>query len=163
MRHCKDCEPAQEIHFIAYMSVVLGYIDDPFFNLMELIFKNTAEAISDRISLPFFKLMIFFRLGYFSDQPDDKDSWRTKCFWEEATRRGIKMREFHLGPVRDGFVAEYKNPKTGENKMLIFDGLPRPGFEESASLKWMDNKGTMKIKFLKEGLPVAPGDRKSVV
>ena len=28
---------------------------------------------------------------------------------------------------------------------------------ESDSLKWMDNKGIMKIKFLKEGLPVADG------
>ena len=61
------------------------------------------------------------------------------------------MREFHLGPVRDGFVAEYKG------KTIIFDGLPRPGTEESKALKWMDNKGTMKRKFLKEGIPVAPG------
>ena len=32
-----------------------------------------------------------------------------------------------------------------------------PGNEESAALKWMDDKGIMKIKFLKEGLPVARG------
>jgi D-alanine-D-alanine ligase-like ATP-grasp enzyme len=151
MRHCKDCEPAQEIHWIAYLSVVLGWIDEPFFDLMEMIFKNTAEAISAKISIPFFKLMVALKLGYFSDKPDDKDTWRTKCFWEEARRRGIKMREFHLGPIRDSFVAEYKN------KIILFDGLPRPGLQESGSLKWMDNKGIMKTKFLKEGLPVAPG------
>ena len=151
MRHCKDCEPAQEIHFIAYLSVVFGWLDEPFFDLMELFFKSTAEKISNKITVPFFKTMVFLKLGYFSDQPDEKDTWRTKCFWEEATRRGIKMREFHLGPIRDGFIAEYKG------KTIIFDGLPRPGSQESASLKWMDNKGTMKIKFLKEGLPVAPG------
>ena len=151
MKHCKDCEPAQESHFIAYTSVVLGWIDEPIFGLMEILFKNTAEAISDRVSLPFFKLMVSLKLGYWSEKPDAKDTWRTKCFWEEATRRGIKMREFHLGPIQDGFVAEYKN------KTMIFDGLPRPGIEESDSLKWMDNKGIMKIKFLKEGLPVAKG------
>ena len=151
MKHCKDCEPAQEIHIIAYLSVVLGWLDGPFFDIMELIFKNTAEKISNKISLPFLKLMVFLKLGYWSDKPDDKDTWRTKCFWDEAMRRGIKMREFHLGPIRDGFVAEYKG------KVIIFDGLPRPGFAEAASLKWMDNKGIMKIKFLKEGLPVAPG------
>jgi D-alanine-D-alanine ligase-like ATP-grasp enzyme len=151
MKYCKDCEPAQEIHFIAYLSVVLGWLDEPFFDLMELFFKNTAEKISNKISIPFFKTMVFLKLGYFSDLPDDKDTWRTKCFWEEAMRRGIKMREFHLGPIRDAFVAEYKG------QTIIFDGLPRPGFKESSTLKWMDNKGIMKIKFLKEGLPVAPG------
>jgi len=151
MKHCKDCEPAQEIHMIAYMSVVFGWIDQPLFNLMEIIFKNTAEAISNKISLPFFKLMTFLKLGYYSDEPDAKDSWRTKCFWEEAKRRGIKMREFHLGPVRDGFVAEHNG------KTILFDGLPRPGLKESSALKWMDNKGVMKTKFLKKGIPVAPG------
>ncbi|MEK7081124.1 MAG: hypothetical protein AAB902_01940, partial [Patescibacteria group bacterium] len=151
MKYCKDCEPAQEIHFIAYLSVVLGWIDEPFFDLMELLFKNTAEKISNKISIPFFKTMVFLKLGYFSGLPDNKDTWRTKCFWDEAIRRGIKMREFHLGPIRDAFVAEYKG------KTILFDGLPRPGLEESPALKWMDNKGIMKIKFLKEGLPVAQG------
>jgi D-alanine-D-alanine ligase-like ATP-grasp enzyme len=156
MKYCKDCEPAQENHFVAYTSVVLGWIDEPFFDLMEMIFKNTAEAISNKISLPFFKLMIFLKLGHWSFAPDTKDTWRTKCFWDEATRRGIKMREFHLGPIRDAFVAEY-SLQSGAKKTILFDGLPRPGMKESPALKWMDNKGTMKIKFTKEGLPVAPG------
>ncbi|MDQ5954870.1 MAG: ATP-grasp protein [Patescibacteria group bacterium] len=151
MRNCKDCEPAQEIHFIAYMSVVLGAINQPFFDFMEMIFKNTAEAISRKVSVPFFKLMIFLKLGRFSEKPDEKDTWRTKCFWEEANRRGIKMREFHLGPIRDLFVAEFKG------QTITFDGLPRPDTSESPALKWMDNKGIMKTKFKKEGLPVAPG------
>lgn len=151
MKHCKDCEPAQENHLIAYISVVLGWIDEPFFDLIEHFFKNTAETISDKITLPFFNLMVFLKLGYFSDEPDNKDTWRTKCFWEEAKRRGIKMREFHLGPIRDGFVAKYND------RTITFDGLPRPGLKESPALKWMDNKGIMKVKFLKEGLPVARG------
>lgn len=156
MKYCKDCEPAQESHFVAYTSVVLSWLDEPFFNLMEHIFKNTAETISDRITLPFFNLMVSLKLGYFSFKSGGKDTWRTKCFWDEATRRGIKMREFHLGPIRDGFVAEYQ--KNEKRETIIFDGLPRPGFKESPALKWMDNKGIMKIKFLEEGLPVAKGE-----
>ena len=151
MKYCKDCEPAQQIHVIAYLSVILGMIDQPFFDIMEVIFKNTAEAISKRVSLPFMKLMVSLKLGHFSEAPDAKDTWRTKCFWEEATHRGIKMREFHLGMIRDIFIAEYKG------KTMTFDGLPRPGIDESASLKWMDNKGTMKIKFKAAGIPVADG------
>lgn len=157
MKYCKDCEPAQESHFVAYTTVVLGWIDEPFFDLMERIFSNVAEKLSDAITLPFFKLMVFLKFGHYSDKPDAKDTWRTKCFWDEAVRRGIKMREFHLGPIRDGFVAEYSSRKDGRKKTIVFDGLPRPGYKDSAALKWMDNKGIMKVKFLKEGLPVAPG------
>jgi len=155
MRHCKDCEPAQEIHSVAYISVVLGWIDEPFFSFMEKIFGNTAEAISKKFSVPFFKSMVALRLGYFTDKPDGKDSLRTKCFWDEAERRGIKMREFHLGPIHDSFVAQFKYKD--KNRTIIFDGLPRSGLVESPALRWMDDKGILKEKFLKEGLPVALG------
>ena len=151
MRYCKDCEPAQEIHWVAYLSVVLSYVGQPLFDLMEMLFKTTAEAISDSVSIPFLKLMVFLGLGHFSSRPDSKDTLRTKCFWEEAERREIKMVEFHMGSLRDSFIAEYKGKK------ITFDGLPRPDEMESDSLKWMDNKGIMKIKFKKEGLPVAKG------
>jgi len=162
MKHCKDCEPAQEIHWVAYMSVLLGMISEPFFDFMEIFFKNTAEAISSRISFPFYRLMIFLKLGHYSYKPDEKDTWRSKCFWEEAERRGIKMYEFHLGPIRDIFIAEYKGPPRLDGlveagKKITFSGLPRPEAEESGSLSWMDNKGIMKEKFQKEGIPVARG------
>ncbi|MEK7088513.1 MAG: hypothetical protein AAB913_00075 [Patescibacteria group bacterium] len=151
MKYCKDCEPAQENHLIAYFSVVMSYVGEPFFDFMEILFKSTVEAISGRFSIPFLKLMTFLGFGYFSSRPDEKDTLRTKCFWEEAERRGIKMVEFHMGIIRDSFIAKYKG------KTITFDGLPRPEEMESDSLKWMDNKGIMKIKFLKEGLPVADG------
>lgn len=157
MRNCKDCEPAQENHFIAYTSVVLGWIDEPFFDFMEMIFKNTADKIADAFSLPFFNLMVFLKLGYYSYAPNAKDTYRTKCFWDEATRRGIKMKEFHLGPIDNAFIAEFKGPTNGVNKKILFDGLPRPDVKGSPALRWMDNKGIMKKKFLKEGLPVARG------
>jgi len=151
MKHCKDCEPAQEVHWIAYSSVLLGMISDPFFGFLELFFKNTAEAISNKISFPFYRLMTFLKLGYYTYQPDTLDSWRSKCFWEEATRRGVKMYEFHIGPIRDIFIAEYKGKK------ITFDGLPRPESQDSEALGWMDNKGVMKEKFIREGIPVARG------
>ncbi len=155
MKHCKDCEPAQENHFIAYTSVVMGWIDAPFFNFMEMIFKNSADRIADYLSLPFFNVMVFLGLAHFTYEPNEKDSYRTKCFWDEAKRRGIKMKEFHLGFVDNTFVAEYGE---GKNKRIIFfDGLPRPSTKMSPALNWMDNKGIMKTKFKKEGLPVADG------
>ncbi|MCX6757388.1 MAG: hypothetical protein NTZ44_00690 [Candidatus Nomurabacteria bacterium] len=151
MKYCKDCEPAQESHIVAYISVILGMIDKPFFDFMELIFKNTAEALSKRISLPFIRTMVALKLAHFTDAPDKIDTWRTKCFWEEGIRRGIKMREFHLGPIHDIFLVEYKG------KTLTFDGLPRPAIGNSDAITWMDNKGIMKIRFQSEGIPVANG------
>ncbi len=151
MKHCKDCEPAQTIHWIAYTSVLIGWLNQPFLNFMEYVFKNPAEAISRKVSLPFIKTMVFLKLGHLSDKPDEKDTWRTKAFWDEAERRGIKVREFHLGPIRDIFIAKYNG------KTISFDGLPRPEKENTKSLQWMDNKGTMKKKFQAIKLPVADG------
>lgn len=155
MRHCKDCEPAQESHFIAYTSVVMGWIDGPFFNFMERIFGNTADKVADALAVPFFNLMVMLRLGHFTYEPDVKDTYRTKCFWEEAERRGIQMKEFHMGSIHDSFVAEFK--KDNIYKKIVFDGLPRSTATVSPALMWMDNKGIMKKKFKKEGLPVADG------
>jgi D-alanine-D-alanine ligase-like ATP-grasp enzyme len=162
MKHCQDCEPAQEIHWVAYMSVVFGMASEPIFCFLELFFKNTAEAVSQKISFPFYRLTTFLKLGYYSYEPDARDTWRTKCFWAEAKKRNIKMYEYHLGPIRDIFIAEYKNPRQGgASKKITFSGLPRPEGKEADSLNWMDNKGIMKEKFLKEGIPVARGDTAS--
>jgi len=90
MKYCKDCEPAQESHFVAYTSVVLSSVVDPIFSLLEKVFKNLAEEVGDLITLPFFNVMVFLRLAHWSEEPEEKDSWRTKCFWNEAKRRGIK-------------------------------------------------------------------------
>jgi D-alanine-D-alanine ligase-like ATP-grasp enzyme len=139
--------------------VVLGWIDGPVFSFMNNFLHNLAEKLGDLITLPFFNTMVFLGLAHFNHEPDEKDSLRTKCFWEEAKRRGIKMKEFRMGPIGDGFVAEYeyKDGEKTKKKTIVFDGLPRPGKKESPALFWMDNKGVMKRKFLKEGLPVARG------
>lgn len=151
MKHCKDCEPAQEIHFLAYMSVLIGWLGEPLFYILEGLFKNAGDKISEKISLPFINLMIFLKLGHFSYKTSEQDNLRTRCFWEEAQRRGIKMYQFHLGPLKDIFIAEFKNKK------ITFEGLPRQQSKKFASINWMDDKGIMKKKFQKEGIPVARG------
>jgi len=150
MKHCKDCEPAQQSHFFAYSSVVLGMLNEPFFNFMDYIFGNVAEKISQKLGLRFIQFMVFVGLGHYSYAITPKNSLRAQCVWEEAERRGIKMKEFQMGPVDDIFIAEYKG------KTLCFDSMPMPK-KISESLKWMDDKWIMKQKFKKEGLPVADG------
>ena len=106
-------------HVLAYTSVVLGWIDEPFFALMEKIFKNFAEKVAVQITLPFFNLMVFLKIGHWTYEPDSKDTWRTKCFWDEAKRGDQDCASF-LGLVQDGFVAEYKGPRQGGvNKTIV--------------------------------------------
>ena len=151
MRHCKDCEPAQTIHWLAYWGVWLTYITEPFYNFMGMCLRPIMEPISNRLSIIFIKSMVFLKLGYFTNKPNDKNNLRAKCFWDEAIARGIKMREFHMGPVNDTFLVEYNG------KTLTFGGLPRINSSHSASFKWMDDKGKMSKKFKKIGIPVADG------
>ncbi len=92
------------------------------------------------------------KLGKFNVQPDEKNSWRTKCLWEEATRRGITMYEFRLFHLpTESFFAEW------DGATRAFDSLPRPIGSDSSSLAWMDDKGVMRKKFIAAGLPVARG------
>ncbi len=151
MKHCKDCEPAQEIHWVAYTSVLLGWFSEPFFNFAEKFFGRLAKILLNISPIPFFKFMNACGLAHFTYRPTEEDSLRTKCVWDEAKRRNIKMYEFNMGPIRDMFVAEYNG------KTISFDGLPGLDAANSNSLKWMDDKGIMKDKFKKEGLPVADG------
>jgi D-alanine-D-alanine ligase-like ATP-grasp enzyme len=151
MKHCKDCEPAQEIHWVAYSSVVLGWISEPFFDFAEKCFGRLAKVLLNLSPIPFFKFMNACGLAHFTYRPSEEDNLRTKCVWDEAKRRNIKMYEFNMGPIRDMFVAEFNG------KTISFDGLPGLDTETSGSLKWMDDKGIMKEKFKKEGLPVADG------
>lgn len=151
LKHCKDCEPLQQIHFFAYISIILDLFNKPFLFFMEKYFGNFADFISRSMTIPFFRVMIFLRLANLADKPDEKDTYRTKCFWEEAKKRGIKMQEFKMGPIKDIFIANYKGRK------INFDDLPRPKSMESDSINWMDDKGIMNKKFKKEGIPVADG------
>jgi cyanophycin synthetase len=105
------------------MSVLLEMLSRPFFSFLELFFRNTAEAISQKISFPFYQLMVFLGLGHYSYQPDAKDSWRAKCFWEEAQKRGIKMYEFHQAGIpvaRGGTVWTY------QQALKIFNRIDKP-------------------------------------
>src|SRR3989344_1790517 len=108
MKYCKDCEPAQEIHWVAYLSVVLEYLGQPFFDFMEILFKSTAEAISRKSSIPFLRLMVFLGFAHFSEHPDSKGIMKVK-FQKEGL------------PVADGGTAFTKS-----KALKIFNRLKKP-------------------------------------
>jgi cyanophycin synthetase len=98
------------------------------------------------------KVLTILHLGNITVALNDKDSLRTKVLWEEATKRGIVMKEFHLfGIGNDIFISKFKG------EMRFFDVLPRTKDYNPKGLEWMDNKNEMKKHFAKEGIKVAAG------
>lgn len=100
----------------------------------------------------FFKGLSLLRLGRITEKLEDDNIDRTKFIWKAATTRGIVMKQFRIfNRPTIIFMAEFGGQK------IIFEGLPRPKGASRESLEWMDNKGIMKKKFQKGGIPVAKG------
>lgn len=99
-----------------------------------------------------YDLLTTWGWGEYLDKPDDKTMLLDHVLWEEAERRGIRMREFRpLGLPTNSFVAYMP----GGTK-LNFDSFPTPpGAPEG--VWWIDDKATMKKRFRKLGIPVALG------
>jgi len=157
---CPDCGGVPTNHFFAYLEGVMDIIVTPTLHISERIrydFKQLFLPVLAKIRKTNFvsrlvSMLSIIKLGYILDMPDEKNNWRSKVFWEEANRRGIEMKEFRLfGKQLEWFIAKYNG------KTVTFEGLPRPEGSYNKSLIWMDNKGTIKKKFLPHDIPMAQG------
>jgi D-alanine-D-alanine ligase-like ATP-grasp enzyme len=147
--YCPDCGGAQVNHNVAYISILLSSLIDPWTNWLGKIIPDSSF---DWLGPIVTKTLTFLKLGKITYEPKDDDSGRTRVLWEEATKRGIKMYEFRLfGVGHDIFVSDYKGDKR------FFDVLPRPKIYNGKGLEWMDNKGKMKEYFEKAEIKVARG------
>src|SRR6185369_8980099 len=75
-----------------------------------------------------------------------------QMLWQEAKARGIPMWEWRLFDLpRNMFIATLPS-----GRKISFEGIPliRNGLDR---VWWMDDKGVLKKKFRKLGLPVARG------
>jgi len=148
-KHCVDCGGAPVNHNIAYFSVLLGSIVEPWTNFVGGLIP---ESSFDSIGTVLTKTLTFLKLGNITYKPEKDDSGRTHVLWEEAIKREINMYEFRLfGIGHDIFVTNYKGDKR------FFDVLPRPKIYNPKGLEWMDNKGKMKEHFKKANIKVANG------
>lgn len=91
---------------------------------------------------------------------------RAQVLWEEAVKRGIKMKELLLfGRPFDCYLAEKSDSssevstKGGKNfkSKIVFSGLPRPINYNNSSLDWMDDKRLFKKMLQKNNLPLPKG------
>jgi cyanophycin synthetase len=87
---------------------------------------------------------------------DDRETWtidRAKVLWDEAERRGIKMR----GAKIFNREVDFYEAKIGE-QTIYFSGLPRPDINKDTEIEfWLDDKAIIKEKLLAAGVPVSPG------
>lgn len=91
-------------------------------------------------------------LATFLDKHDGETQLLAQMLWQEAERRGIRMREMRLfGLARNLFVADLP-----DGRQLFFTGIPVPP-SGAGRVWWLDNKAVMKRKFEKLGIPVARG------
>lgn len=152
---CPDCEPAQVNHFVMRASSYLGLVMKPMLRpvdyFMRVVLPSRSFSWFDIIAPKVLRTLAFLRIGRLDPEISKDDSDRTRCLWEEAMRRGIKMVMFRLGPIKDLFIA------THGGRTICFDGLPRPVGPEAESLYWMDNKPMMRKHFSEAGIPVANG------
>lgn len=154
--YCPECGPATIPHgverFKVRVEMILNYLTKP----PEAIWRAIKPAISalrpGRMAPFCARAAAALGLARIMDAPDDKVNLRTRVVWEEATRRGIVMKEFRpFGLPRELFWAVYGNDTRA------FDGMPRPRSAHETSINWMDNKGTILEKFRSAGVPVPRG------
>jgi D-alanine-D-alanine ligase-like ATP-grasp enzyme len=154
--YCPDCGPATVPHWVerwgVRLDIAVRYATKP----SELVWRGIKPAIaklkSGRIAPALARGLAAMRVGTVITEPDEKLNWRSRVLWEEASQRGITMKEFRLfGIPRELFFATYGNDT------VAFDGLPRPRAAHETSLDWMDDKGIIIKKFLSAGIPMPKG------
>lgn len=149
-KYCRDCGSAQVNHKLTYLTVLVETISDPWTNWMSRLFpvKNLWSSGPKLL-----ELLTQLHIGYFTHKPNTSDSGRTQVLWEEAEKRGIELKEFHLFQnAGEIFVSKFKN------KSNYFEVLPRPEYANLEALDWMDKKIALKNKLKIAGLPVARGE-----
>jgi D-alanine-D-alanine ligase-like ATP-grasp enzyme len=154
---CPECGPAEVPHFLTKSNQTVGLFAEvfayPIRPLVHLVMRLTENQVD---GLTYLLMYILAGIGVVklkSEPSSEKDTDRAKCMWKAAKERGIEVKQ----------VWAFKKPiniflaKLPNGKRLIFEGLPRPG-GDSVNLEWMDNKGTMKLKFRAAGFPVPRGE-----
>jgi D-alanine-D-alanine ligase-like ATP-grasp enzyme len=134
--------------------LTLSLIGRPLFlaasKLGKSLSRENKKVSSKKSNL--YDLLAAWRLGEYLDKPDDKTMLLDHVLWQEATRRGIRMREFRpLGLPTNTFVAYLPG-----DTYISFDSFPTPT-NAPQSAWWIDDKATMKKHFKKLGIPVAEG------
>jgi D-alanine-D-alanine ligase-like ATP-grasp enzyme len=156
---CTDCGPNFVHHRLQYTSARLEWMLLPMVSWTEGLWKKIRPIAYilpvHKVLIPLFKFLHFTRISKIVTHSKDEADGRSKCFWEEAERRGIEMYKFHF--INSSHVTKGVFVANINGKKIIFDTLPRPGGNHSPSIEWMDDKAVMREKFKAAGLAIARG------
>ncbi len=155
---CPDCGDAPVSHPLEWLTAAMDSfmipLSKPTDGIWHAIEPVVGNTLYNHIGPLFFQFMTLIGLGTITKAPNEKTGGRARVLWDEATRRGIRMWEFHLfGVGREAFVATYN----GRTK--CFSSLPRPGVSDSKGIAWMDDKEVMREKFAAAGIPISRGGK----
>ncbi|RJQ28986.1 hypothetical protein C4571_02385 [Candidatus Parcubacteria bacterium] len=153
---CPDCGSSPVVHNAEWLSAFFDRIFTPLYAPFEKIRKLCAPPFqtkaTDRALVKLFETLSSAGLMKIQMSPDEKNLLLAVCLWDEAVKRGIRMREFRpFGFRRDIFAAEYG----GDTR--VFDSIPRPRGTWPESINWMDDKSILKGIFLAAGFPSPSG------
>jgi len=113
---------------------------------------RAVEAAFDWVTPALVSFFVVIGVIKFNDDVSKCTIKRARVLWEEAERRGIKMRAIlFFGKEIDCYTARIGN------RTIYFKGLPRPDARAESAVLWMDDKAKLKEKFLAAGIPVARG------
>ncbi len=158
-QRCPDCAEYPVNHHVEWFSSFVDSVTEPIFTplgvISQKLWRILGDPSFDRLALPFLRALAFLRLGTIQSKIDERDSVRAKLVWAAAKARGITLHQFLALGRFDGFSIFVARDKNG--RVRAFEGLPRPQCGTPPSLAWMDNKATLKKKFLAAGIPMAQG------
>ncbi len=155
-KQCGDCGGESVYHGVEYTAVLLDLLFLPVFSLILDRMLYPAFGIPNKSATSSFTATLYTalthaKLGIFLDDPDDKTLLLDQVLWEEATRRGIVMREFRLlGTPNNTFVATLPS-----GQRVAFYGIPP--MPAKAPAWWVNNKSVLKKKLGALGVPVPRG------
>lgn len=150
---CPDCGPAPTIHIFERTSARLQQLIEPYLQWMIRPFDHPlAHNALERGEKNLLSVLSWIGIVKKIASPDEHTPLRAKCVWDEATRRGMCMREFRIL----GRVVDMYEIKIGQ-QTIFFHGLPRPKTKKNSGLEWMDNKWLLRNHFVPAGIPMARG------
>ncbi len=153
---CQYCGNNPVPHFLHWY---FESLDVAFRPLRLLVAYNPATRLAGRL-WKFFRLTAavteagrLLGIVRFADRPSEETSGRARVLWQEAERRGLRMRAVYVfGKSVDCFTLE----KAG--RTVFFSGLPRPDSRDGGErLDWLDDKWCFRQLCQREGLPVPGG------
>lgn len=168
-KECIECAGNPTNHFASYSAALMTNFMRPWNWYLEAM-SRIVDPILFRVFNPrlprIYENLAKLGLGYIHESSKKKDSWKIKCMWASAEKKGIKMRKYSLFKNSRGtYWAEHTEVTPMEpigvpsvkKRVALFDTLPRPAGKDSKALSWMDDKGLMRKKMSASQIPVARG------